>query len=200
MRSTGTQDNGTLAYSGHAAPGSSRSPGDGGDSGFDAVDPNIHFHTYTGGQMDVNYHGNDPTTWLWIGDAFIVNFPESLRFYAPAISPTRSSRRRSSSAAQHVWRTQNLGGDRAFLEAHCNTAAGEFGTSDLLYTGACGTPTTGSPLGGPSLTRLRRSARRRAAATSSSLAACQDDETMWARHRRGRVLDLAERQRGRRRA
>ena len=35
--------------------------------------------------MDVNYHGNDPTSWLWVGDRFIVNFPESIRFYAPAI-------------------------------------------------------------------------------------------------------------------
>src|SRR6185295_13945346 len=65
---TGTQDNGTLAYSG------SRTwylplTGDGGDSGFDAVDRNIHFHMYTGGQIDINYHGNDPATWLWVGDA-----------------------------------------------------------------------------------------------------------------------------------
>ena len=63
----GTQDNGTIAYSG------SRIwylplTGDGGDNGFDAVDPNIHFHMYTGGQIDINYHGNDPTSWLWVGD------------------------------------------------------------------------------------------------------------------------------------
>ena len=82
---TGTQDNGTLAFSGKPTwilP----LTGDGGDTGFDAVDPNLRFHTYTGGQMDVNYNGDDPTSWLWIGDRFIVNFPESQRFYAPAIS------------------------------------------------------------------------------------------------------------------
>jgi hypothetical protein len=48
---------------------------------------------------------------------------------------------------QHVWRTTNLGGDRSFLEQHCNTAAGEFGTSDGLFTGVCGTDWF--PLGGP---------------------------------------------------
>ena len=48
--------------------------------------------------------------------------------------------------AQRVWRTQDAGGDRAFLEAHCNTAVGEF-PSDLLYTGACGSADDWTPLG-----------------------------------------------------
>ncbi len=33
----------------------------------------------------------------------------------------------------HVWRTQDSGGNQAFLEAHCNTT-GAFGTSDQLFT------------------------------------------------------------------
>ena len=145
----GTQDNGTLAYSGKPTwilP----LTGDGGDPGYDAVDPNLHFHTYTGGQMDVNYNGNDPTSWLWVGDRFIVNFPESLRFYAPAI-PDPNVTKTIFVGAQRVWRTQTAGGDRAFLEAHCNTAVGEF-PSDLLYTGACGSPADWSPLGASTLT------------------------------------------------
>ena len=56
-----------------------------GDNGFDAVDPHIHFHVYTGGQIDINYHGNDPTSWLWVGDATGIFNTESFRFYAPAI-------------------------------------------------------------------------------------------------------------------
>ena len=119
---TGTQDNGTLAYTG--------SPtwilpltGDGGDSGYDATNPTLDFHTYTGGQMDVNYNGTDPTSWLWIGDRFIVNFPESIRFGAPAISDPQVSKT-IFVGAQRVWRTQNAGGDRAFLEQNCNTAVG----------------------------------------------------------------------------
>ena len=110
--------------------------GDGGDSGFDAVDPHFRFHTYTSGQMDVNYNDDDPTSWLWIGDRFIVNFPEAIRFYPPTISDPFITKT-IFVGAQRVWRTPNAGGDRAFLEAHCNTAIGEF-PSDLLFTGACG--------------------------------------------------------------
>ena len=63
--------------------GTCRSPATAGTAGFDAADPHLRFHTYTGGQMDVNYNDVDPTSWLWIGDRFIVNFTESQRFYAP---------------------------------------------------------------------------------------------------------------------
>ena len=146
----GTQDNGTIAFSG------SRIwylplTGDGGDNGFDAVDPNIHFHMYTGGQIDINYHGNDPTSWLWVGDATGIFNTESFRFYAPAIADPVVTKT-IFIGGQHVWRTTDLGGDRTFLEQHCNTAAGEFGTSDQLYTGNCGTFNDWFPLGGPSLT------------------------------------------------
>ena len=68
-----------------------------------------------------------------------------MRFYAPAI-PDPIVSKTIFVGAQRVWRTQDAGGDRAFLEAHCNTAVGEF-PSDLLYTGACGSPDDWSPLG-----------------------------------------------------
>ena len=38
---------------------------------------------------------------------------------------------------EHVWRTNDNGGDQAFLEAHCNTTV-LFGTSDQAFTGPCG--------------------------------------------------------------
>ena len=49
MRITGTQDNGTLAFTGSDTwylP----LTGDGGDTGFDAADPNIRFHILHGRQ------------------------------------------------------------------------------------------------------------------------------------------------------
>ena len=179
----GTQDNGTEVFSG------SRTwylplTGDGGDSGFDAVDPNIHFHMYTGGQLDVNYHGNDPATWLWIGDRLSVNFNESIRFYAPAIADPMVTHTLFVGAT-HVWRTTDLGGDRAFLEAHCNTAAGEFGTSDGLFTGVCGTDWF--PLGGPTLTSTSFGTTR----TGGNITAVSrgtDHDTMWTATSAGRVL------------
>ena len=82
---TGTQDNGTLSFTGSNTwilP----LTGDGGNSGFDATDPHLRFHTYTGGQMDVNYNDSDPKSWLFIGDRFVVNFPEAQRFYSAVIS------------------------------------------------------------------------------------------------------------------
>ena len=97
----------------------------------------------------MNYHGNDPTTWLWIGDATCIVNHRVVPASTLRRSPTRSSTKTIFVGGQHVWRTTNLGGDRAFLEAHCNTAVGEFGTSDQLYTGNCG---DWLPLGSPTLT------------------------------------------------
>src|SRR5262249_33657670 len=55
----GTQDNGTLAFSG-TTKWFLPVTGDGGDSGIDAVNPQIRFHTYTNSFADVNFHGNTP--------------------------------------------------------------------------------------------------------------------------------------------
>jgi hypothetical protein len=185
---TGTQDNGTLSFT-----GSTRwylpLTGDGGDSGFDATDPHLRFHTYTGGQMDVNYNDVDPTSWLWIGDRFIVNFPEAQRFYAPVLADPLASKT-IFVGAQSVWRTQNAGGDRAFLEAHCNTAIGEF-PSDLLYTGPCGDPASWPKLGTSTLTNNAASSpygTTKGGNTLSSLARGRDAGTMWAGTGVGRVL------------
>ena len=181
---TGTQDNGTLSFTG--SPGWLLPlTGDGGNSGFDATDPHLRFHTYTGGQMDVNYNDVDPTSWLWIGDRFIVNFPEAQRFYAPVISDPVVSKT-IFMGAQRVWRTTDAGGDRAFLEAHCNTAIGEF-PSDLLYTGACGKPTDWPPLGASTLTGAAFGATK-SGGTLSSIARANDAGTLWAASGAGRLL------------
>jgi len=179
----GTQDNGTLAFSG------SRTwmlpvTGDGGDSGFDAVDPNIHFHTYTGGQLDINYHGNDPATWLWIGDKLSAPAPESFRFYAPIIADPQVTKTLFAGGT-HVWRTTNLGGDRTFLEQHCNTAAGEFGTSDGLFTGVCGTDWF--TLGSPALTSTTFGPTR-SGGNLVAVSRGQDHDTLWASSSAGRLL------------
>ncbi len=181
----GTQDNGTLVFS-----GSQRwflpLTGDGGDAGYDATDPNLHMHTYFFGQMDVNYQGDDPKTWLWIGDRFIVNFPEAIRFYTPTITDPLVSKT-IFVGAQRVWRTQNAGGDRAFLEAHCNTAANEFGTSDRLFTGDCGSPADWSPLGASTLTGAAFGSTK-AGSTISAVARAKDGGTLWVATGGGRLL------------
>jgi hypothetical protein len=158
-------------------------------TGFDATDPHLRFHTYTGGQMDVNYNDVDPSSWLWIGDRFIVNFPEAQRFYAPVLADPFVSKT-IFVGAQSVWRTQNAGGDRAFLEAHCNTAVGEF-PSDLLYTGPCGDPASWPKLGTSTLTNSAASSpygTTKGGSTISALSRGHDGGTMWAGTGGGRVL------------
>ena len=181
---TGTQDNGTLAYSG------SRTwilplTGDGGDNGYDALDRNIHFHMYTNGQLDVNYNGNDPASWLWIGDKLTFFSGESFRFYAPAIADPVVGHT-IFVGGQHVWRTTDLGGDRTYLEQHCNTAAGEFGTSDQLYTGNCGTDWL--PLGGPTLTSSAAFGGTRSGGNLVAVSRGNDHDTLWASTSGGRLF------------
>jgi hypothetical protein len=185
---TGTQDNGTLVFSGKPTwylP----LTGDGGDSGFDGVDPNFWFHTYTGGQMDVNYNRADPSSWLWIGDRFIIGFPESIRFYSPTIADPFQSKT-IFVGAQRVWRTTNGGGDRAFLEQHCNTATGEF-PSDLLYTGPCGAAADWPPLGTVTLTNNTATSpygTDKGGTNITAMARARDTGTLWAGTGAGRVL------------
>jgi hypothetical protein len=182
---TGTQDNGTLSFSG--------SPtwllpmtGDGGDSGFDATEPKTRFHTYTGGQMDINYDGDNPASWLWIGDVFITGTAEPQRFYAPVIFDPLVSHT-IFVGAQRVWRTQDLGGDRSFLEAHCNTAVGEFGSSsDLLFTGACGSADHWKPMS-PSLTATTPGSTKNGG-NLTSVSRGRDAGTMWVASSAGRVF------------
>ena len=124
--------------------------GDGGDAGFDAVDPepvDAHVLRRPDGR-ELQRRRSDVVAL----DRRPVHrrLPEAIRFYTPTISDPVVSKT-IFVGAQRVWRTQNAGGDRAFLEAHCNTAVGEF-PSDLLFTGACGSANDWSPLGASTLT------------------------------------------------
>ena len=182
----GTQDNGTLAYTGSATwllPVT----GDGGDAGIDTANPDIWFHTYTNDFVDVNFHGPAPASWDWIGDP-IFFAPEADAFYSPMTQdPVRGGQIFAGLA--HVWRTQDSGGDPAFLDAHCNTT-GVFGTSDKLFTGECG---DWVPLGG---TAGAVDAGNLIAGPSSNkggsyvvaIARALDASTMWVGTRRGRIF------------
>lgn len=145
----GTQDNGTLGYSGSGTWIDFVS-GDGGQSGIDPVDGNVRYHTYFGPQGDVNFHGNNPSSWDWMADP-LVFAPENASFYVPFIAdPVKGGS--AFVGLTHVWRTTDSGGDPTFLDNHCNTT-GIGGHSDALFTGACGDwVPLGSPGGAPSCT------------------------------------------------
>jgi hypothetical protein len=112
----GTQDNGTFAYTG-STTWREAVGGDGGQSGFDAVHPRIRYHNFSGPYPEVNLDGNDPLTWLYIYDP-LANSGEDSSFYIPFLAdPVVGGR--AFTGLQHVWRTDDNGGDPAHLRAHC---------------------------------------------------------------------------------
>ncbi|MEA2155864.1 MAG: hypothetical protein QOE11_2004 [Solirubrobacteraceae bacterium] len=136
----GTQDNGTWAFTGGPAWFESV----GGDGGQSAIDPaaGARVHTYFGPTMDVNFHGDDPATWDYISeplDNANVNCgspdpaSECFSFYVPMIDDPVTPGTLFT-GGEYVWRTQDDGGDRTDLDAHCRETAFTVGDG----TAVCG--------------------------------------------------------------
>ncbi len=188
----GTQDNGTHAFNSNGqANGNGNSKwfvtifGDGGQSGTDAVNPNNRFHTFFDAQIDVNFNGTNELGWDWVSDTFFVGdgATEGRSFYIPIIhDPVVSGT--IFTGLTHVWRTQDNGGNQAFLDQHCT----EFG-GDLPFTGACGDWVA---LGGPRLTSTVFGSDKQPSNSSGYFVrvsrAPSDTGTLWAGLRRGRVF------------
>ena len=115
----GTQDNGTFEFNGSVDNWPQIIYGDGGQSGFNAANDKLRFNSFAGQNHDVNFRNGDSKTWvIWSGP--IVNSPEGSLFYPPLIpDPTKAFANSIFEGSQSVWRTQDWGGDQAFLEAHC---------------------------------------------------------------------------------
>jgi len=116
----GTQDNGTFDWDGSQAQVWWQTMyGDGGQSGIDATDDSIMFNEFTGKTNDTNFRGGDPKKWVVVSGKFYQpNTNEAAPFYAeiqqdPALHGQRFF------GMEHVWRTQDNGGDQAYLEANC---------------------------------------------------------------------------------
>jgi hypothetical protein len=171
----GTQDNGTGIFTGSPTWVESVS-GDGGQSGFDKGNPSIRYHNYFDATPEVNYTGQ-PDGWLAIYDP--VYYSNELRsFYVPFIADPRTSGR-AFIGLEHVWRTDNNGGDRAYLEANCNA---------LDYH-----PLPGKPCGdwtsiGDNLTGFKFGQDRAGHYVVATVRAPSDNATLWAGTRIGRVF------------
>jgi hypothetical protein len=171
----GTQDNGTFAYTGSPTWVESVG-GDGGQSGFDRGNPSIRYHNYFDATPEVNFHGNDPTEWLDIYDP-LQTTGELRSFYVPFIADPGVAGR-AFIGLEHVWRTDDNGGDPAYLEAHCNAlhlAAGPKPCGDWRPMGA---NLTGSDFGSSRLGHYVVATTR----------APSDAGTLWAGTRIGRVF------------
>lgn len=172
----GTQDNGTWSF---GTPGSrwfETVGGDGGQSGFDAANPDIRVHAYYDTSLDVNFRGSLPSGWNWISDALIAS-KEASAFYAPLITdPVVGGS--MFVGLQHVFRTTDNGGAQAYLEQHCNEYTGDF----LAPCGdwqALGPDLTGTAFGNDD-----RSGKWVVAVTRSA----NDRGTLWAATYRGRLF------------
>ena len=181
----GTQDNGTWEPNGHSGVNWNMIIwGDGGQSGFNAANPDVRFNTFTGQANDANFRGGDPSKWVVItGD--IVNSVEGSYFYAPVTAdPNPANAGTIYQGSNSVWRTQDWGGDPAFLEANCS----EFTTPS--NTVACGDFTPIGPAGHTQLTAndALYGGADRSGTFVAAIERGSDTSTIWAATGTGRVF------------
>jgi hypothetical protein len=183
----GTQDNGTQASNPLGIGLGSWFVtifGDGGQSGIDPVIPNNRFHTFYDAQIDVNFHGTAELGWDWISDTFFVGAgaSEPRSFYIPIIHDPKVSGT-IFTGLQHVWRTQDNGGNQAFLDAHCFEFPFPPG-GDSVFTGACGDWVA---IGANLSTKFGKDKAPGQYIVATSRAP-SDTGTLWVGLRRGRVF------------
>jgi hypothetical protein len=134
----GTQDNGTFESTGSNTTWPQIIYGDGGQSGFSATNSSRRFNTFTGQANDANFQNGDPAKWVIIS-APIISSPEAAYFYPPIIAdPHPSNAGTIFQGSFSVWRTQDWGGNQAFLEANCpefTTSASKPGCGDFVRIG-----------------------------------------------------------------
>jgi hypothetical protein len=178
----GTQDNGTFQYTGSSVVWPQEIYGDGGQSGFNVSDDSLRFNTFTGQANDANFRNGNPTKWVIIS-APILSSPEGAYFYPPIIADPNPAKAGSIfQGSFSVWRTQDWGGNQAYLEANCpefTTSATQPGCGDFVIIGD-GLPSTdlGSAAWGT----------RAGGAVAWIARAPQNTGTMWAATGAGRVF------------
>jgi hypothetical protein len=174
----GTQDNGTWTLNRLGGASFESVGGDGGQSGFDAKDSQIRYHSYYAPQHDVNFHGSDPQGWDWISDP-LLGSNERASFYTPLTADPVTAGT-VFDGLQHVWRTPDHGGDPAYLQKHCNEFTGDF---DPAFP--CGDwQPLGADLTGTSFGTDKRSSDYVVAIARPT----KDTGTMWVGNRRGRLF------------
>ncbi len=181
----GTQDNGTFQYNGSANVWPQIIYGDGGQSGFNVANDKLRFNTFTGQANDANFRDGDPTKWVIIGGP-IASSPEGAFFYPPIIAdPNPGAAGSIFQGSFSVWRTQDWGGDRDFLEANCP----EFTTSSANPN--CGNFVRIGPPGATDLCDYAApnyGADRRGGAVAWISRNPTDVGTLWAATSTGRVF------------
>jgi len=178
----GTQDNGTFQYTGSPVVAWQEIYGDGGLSGYSSADDSLRFNTFTGQANDVNFRNGDPTKWC-VATGPIVNSPESSYFYPPVTAdPNPINGGTIFQGSFSVWRTQDWGGPRDYLEANCP----EFTTSFL--NPACGDFVRIGPAGATDLGGAAYGTTRQGEAVAAIERAPSNTGTLWVATGAGRVF------------
>jgi len=182
----GTQDNGTFQFNGSPVVWPQVIYGDGGQSGFNVLNDALRFNTFTGQANDANFRNGDPTKWVIIS-APIISSPEGSLFYPPVIAdPNPAAAGSIFQGSFSVWRTQDWGGNQAYLEANCP----EFTTSAAQP--GCGNFVPIGPAGATDLTDTfvnnNYGSDRRGGAVAWISRASQNTGSLWAATSTGRLF------------
>jgi len=174
----GNQDNGTFQTNGSFSSWIQEIYGDGGQSGFNFGNSAQRFNTFFANYTDANFQNGDPSKWVVISWHL---FTETSAFYKPIIADPFVAGT-IFLGEQSVWRTQDWGGNQAFLEANCpefTTPGNQPGCGDFVIIGD-GVPSTQLT---DALWGDRSGGTVAAVARSST-----DSSTMWAATSTGRVF------------
>ena len=172
----------TFQYNGSSVVWPQEIYGDGGQSGFNVANDALRFNTFTGQANDANFRNGDPSKWVIIS-APILSSPEGSLFYPPIIAdPNPAAAGSIFQGSFSVWRTQDWGGNPAYLEANCP----EFTTS-AVQPGCGNFVAIGNGLPSTQLTAAGWGSRA-GGAVASLARASQDTGTLWAATSTGRVF------------
>ena len=179
----GTQDNGTLLFTG-STTWNQEIYGDGGQSGFNVSNPALRFNSFTSNFHDVNFQNGDPTKWVIASGPIAATEPGGAQFYAPIIADPLSAGTIFEGSLS-VWRTQDWAGNQAFLELNCP----EFTTSGA--NPACGDFVRIGPAGATNLTSSAadyRGTTRSGGTVGAFARTTKDTGTLWVATTVGRVF------------
>ena len=178
----GTQDNGTFETYGSAVVWPQIVYGDGGQSGFDVGNSAHRFNTFFSNYTDANFQNGDPSKWVVISGPL---FQDTSLFYKPIIAdPVVSGS--IFVGLRGIWRTQDWGGNQAYLEANCpefTTSGADPNCGDFVILGG--------PIGPASPSRLTGTfygADRTLGNVCAVERAPSNTGTLWAATTTGRVF------------
>jgi hypothetical protein len=178
----GTQDNGTFETTGSAVTWPQIIYGDGGQSGFNVGNSAQRFNTFFLNYTDANFQNGDPLKWVVISGPL---FQDTSLFYKPIIAdPVLAGT--IFVGLRGIWRTQDWGGNQAYLEANCpefTTSGADPNCGDFVILGGVNDATSPARLTGTFWGADRAGGNVAAVERTPS-----DTSTLWAATTTGRVF------------